>query len=311
MKRKEDLLYSVVIPVFNSENIIEKTVLRVVSFFDSVGLKCEVILVNDGSEDGSWRAVSKLAAKMYQVKGINLLRNYGQHNANLCGFREALGDYVVTIDDDLQNPPEEIEKLIKTAEEGYDLVIGRFKEKKHSLFRRLGSKIVGWLNRRVFHVEKDLVLTNFRIIRRDVIDRVCESHARHPYIPGLVLMFSNHRKNVLVEHHSRHSGQSNYNIFRILRLVSTILFNHSSIPLRFVASFGFAVAGFSFLLSLYYMLNALFMGVDVPGWTTLVVLLSFFNGVLIMIISVVGEYVVRLLRENDSVKSYYIKDMVE
>lgn len=306
-----ELMYSVVIPVYNSENIVAETVLKTIRFFTSKNYRYEIILINDGSKDGSWSVISELALQNEYVTAINLLHNYGQHNANLCGFRAAKGDYVITMDDDLQNPPDEIENLISTARDGYDLVIGRFKEKKHSFFRRIGSKFVGRIIRKVFHSDKGLVLTNFRIIHRDVIDRVCSYKSRLPYIPGLVLMFSNNRKNVYVEHHQRKEGDSNYSIYRILKLVSTILFNYSSLPLRLMAGFGFIVSLVSLLLALYFFVSAFIAGSNVPGWSTLVILLSFFNGILILLVSIVGEYVVRLLRESGSSESYYIKDTVE
>jgi len=309
-KKDAGLIYSVVIPVYNSENIVKETVLRAIQFFTSNSYLYEIILVNDGSRDESWSVISDLATNNEHVVSINLLHNYGQHNANLCGFREAKGDYVITMDDDLQNPPEEIEKLIVTALDGYDLVIGRFKEKKHSFYRRIGSKIVGRIIRKVFRSDKGLVLTNFRIIRRDVIDRVCSYKSRLPYIPGLVLMFSNNRANVYVEHHQRKEGESNYSIYKIMKLVSTILFNYSSLPLRIMAGFGFFVSVFSLTLALYYFFSAFIAGTSVPGWSTLVILLSFFNGILILLVSIVGEYVVRLLRESGSSESYYIKDIL-
>ncbi len=303
-------IFSVVIPVYNSELIVAETVIRTVQFFTLNNYSYEIILVNDGSKDNSWSVISALAEKNKNVISINLLHNYGQHNANLCGFRKAKGDYVITMDDDLQNPPEEIEKLIVAARDGYDLVIGRFRKKKHSFFRRMGTKAVGYINRKIFRSEKGFVLTNFRLIRRDVIDRVCSYKSRLPYIPGLVLMFSNDRKNVYVEHHERREGESNYSLYRIMKLVSTILFNYSSLPLRLMAGFGFFVSILSLALALYYFISAFVAVVSVPGWSTLVILLSFFNGILILLVSIVGEYVVRLLRESGSSESYYIKDIV-
>ncbi|KKK47480.1 hypothetical protein LCGC14_3154760, partial [marine sediment metagenome] len=290
--------YSVVIPVYNSEEVISETARQVRDFFLEKGMQYEIILVNDGSSDNSWGVISKLAAAHAEVVAISLLKNYGQHNANLCGFRKATGDYIITMDDDLQNPPNEIEKLIDTVGAEYDLVIGRFKSKQHSFFRRIGSRFVGWINRKVFDVEDSLVLTNFRIIRRDVVDRVCRDHSAAPYIPGLVLKFSSNRCNVLVNHQPRGYGTSNYTLRKILRLVATILFNHSTIPLRFGAVFGFSVAGVSFFLGLYYLMLALVDIRSTPGWSTLVVLISFFNGILIMLLSIIGEYLVRVLREQ-------------
>jgi glycosyltransferase involved in cell wall biosynthesis len=302
--------YSVVIPVYNSAAIVDKTVNRVYKFLFTQGFRFEIILVNDGSGDESWNVIAALARVFPEVTAINLLKNYGQHNANLCGFRETKGDFIITLDDDLQNPPEEMGKLIEAAQRGHDIVIGQFKSKKHSLIRRLGSRSVGWLNRTVFDVKDNLVLSNFRIIRRDVIDRVCRDNSVSPYIPGLLLKYSTNRCNVVVNHLPRSEGKSNYTLRKLLRLVASILFNHSTIPLRFAAAFGFIVSGISFLLGLFYLIRTLIEGSNVPGWATLVVMMSFFNGVLILMLSVIGEYLIRVLREVGTHCSYEISEVI-
>lgn len=302
--------YSVVIPVFNSEKIVGETIDRTVAFFRREDLKFELILVNDGSSDGSWGVLQQKAHEYREVIAINLLRNYGQHVANICGFRQSQGDYVVTMDDDLQNPPEEIKKLIEKAAEGHDLVIGRFREKKHSLARRIGSRIVGLINRRIFHGQKDLVLTNFRIIHRDVIERACQYKTSYPYVPGLVLMFSTNRANVLVNHRERSVGSSNYNLWRIAKLVSELLFNYSSYPLRLVAGIGLLTAMASFTISIFYLLMAFFVGTNVPGWATVVVLLSFFNGMTLFVLGMLGEYLVRLINQGSYTEPYHIKEIL-
>ncbi|MDP1722758.1 MAG: glycosyltransferase family 2 protein [Candidatus Gottesmanbacteria bacterium] len=307
---KNDYLYSVVIPVYNSATVVAKTVALIRDFFLSQTLRFEIILVNDGSRDVSWDVISCLARDFQEVVAINLLKNYGQHHANLCGFREAKGEYLITMDDDLQNPPEEIGKLIDTVANGYDLVMGRFESKQHSFIRRAGSRLVGWLNRKIFDVKENLTLTNFRIIRRDVVDRVCRDRSFSPYIPGLILKYSARRCNVLVRHQPRLVGSSNYTWRKILRLMATLLFNHSSIPLRYGSAFGFVVASVSFLLGAFYLLDALFYGTAAPGWATLVVLISFFNGVLILLLSVIGEYLIRVLREIGSQSCYEISEVV-
>jgi hypothetical protein len=214
------------------------------------------------------------------------------------------------MDDDLQNPPEEIIHLISKVRQDYDLVIGRFRGKKHAFYRRVGSLLIGAINARIFHKPKDLVLTNFRIIRRDVIDRVCAYKTSYPYIPGLTLMFSNNRANVWVDHRERKVGKSTYNLASILKLVFTILFNYSSYPLRFVGGVGIVVSAFSFLLGMFYLGIALFRGTRTPGWTTIVVLLSFCNGLLILILSMIGEYVVRMLNQISSSESFHVKEII-
>jgi glycosyltransferase involved in cell wall biosynthesis len=304
------IVYSVVIPVYNSAKIVATTVAQVREFFLPRHESFEIVLVNDGSSDGTWEVTAGLARQFPEVTAINLLKNYGQHHANLCGFRAATGDYVITIDDDLQNPPDEIAKLIETVKHGYDLVIGQFETKQHSFVRRAGSLFVGWLNRKVFEVNDHLILTNFRIIRRDVVDRICSDKSFEAYIPGLVLKYSSKRCNVLVRHSPRAEGKSTYTWRKILRLVATILFEHSSIPLRYGAAFGFVVAGGSFFLSLYFLLRAMIDGTKAPGWASLVVMLSFFDGVLILLLSIIGEYLIRVLREIGTQQTYIVKEIV-
>lgn len=302
--------YSVVIPVYNSSAIVGKTIDRVVSFFEERDLEYELILVNDGSSDGSWAVLREKALTNRRIVAINLLHNYGQHTAVFCGFQQSKGDCVITLDDDLQNPPEEMAHLIQKASEGHDLVFGRFRQKQHARYRKLGSLLIGAVNRRIFRQPEDLVLTNFRIIRRDVVDRICAYRTVYPYIPGLALMFSSNPANVWVEHQSRPLGRSNYNLLKIAELVMRILFNYSSFPLRLVSMMGLMAAFFSLVLGLYYLLRGLFIGSAVPGWTTIAVFLAFFNGLTILLLSMLGEYTVRLLNQTSSADCYHIKEIV-
>jgi glycosyltransferase involved in cell wall biosynthesis len=302
--------YSVVIPVFNSESIVGGTIDGVDAFFRAHRLDYEIVLVNDGSRDRSWEVIRAKALKNPRLKAINLLRNYGQHNANLCGFRHATGDYVITMDDDGQNPPEEILPLLQKAAEGHDLVFGKFKTKAAPFYRSMGSRFIGLINRRVFHQPQNLTVSNFRIIRRDVVDRICAYRASFPYITGLALMNSRDRANVEVRHQPRRDGKSNYSAWRIARLVMTILFSYSSFPLRFMAIIGLLVAAGSFLTGILFLVQGLLHEIQVPGWTTVVVLLSFLNGMTILMLSMLGEYVVRILNQSSNIETYNVTDIV-
>ena len=167
---KPSVACSVIVPVYNSEHTVGEVIDRTAAACEQAGITYEIVLINDGSKDASWEVLEKKAAENEHVVAIDLLKNYGQHTAVFAGLFQTNGDYVVTIDDDLQNPPEEIPKILDVAKEGYDLVFGQFQRKRHPLYRRLGTKVVDWMNRRVFGKPKDLVLTNFRCIRRDVLD---------------------------------------------------------------------------------------------------------------------------------------------
>ena len=143
---------SVVIPVYKSADFVCKTIDQTVGFFEQKGISYELILVNDGSPDASWEAIKPYAEQNSCIIAINLLKNYGQHSAVLCGFRHASGDYVVTMDDDLQNPPEEIIHLLNEIEKGYDLVFGKFHKKKHGAVRQVGTWLINWINGKVLIV---------------------------------------------------------------------------------------------------------------------------------------------------------------
>lgn len=298
--------YSLVVPVFNSEAIVGTTVDRIVETFEGAGLDYEVILVNDGSRDRSWEVISEKARANPRVIALDMLRNYGQHNANLAGFREATGDYVITLDDDLQNPPDQALVLIDEAMTGRDVVFGEFERKQAAGYRRIGSQLISMMNRRIFGQPTDLAVSNFRILRRDVVDRINASRTAYPYITGQALLYSSNRSNVMVRHEPRSVGKSNYSLTRILKLVFTILFSYSSFPLRVAAMAGFAVAGLAFLIGIVYLLRGVFFGSSVEGWTTLVVLLAVFNGFIIGMLSMLGEYVVRTLNAVSSHESYHV-----
>jgi glycosyltransferase involved in cell wall biosynthesis len=298
--------YSVVIPVFNSEQLVGTTIDRVVQVFTDQGLDHEVILVNDGSSDRSWDVIAEKARTTPNVIALDLLKNYGQHHANLAGLRAASGDYVITMDDDLQNPPDQALLLIEEAMTGKDVVFGEFEHKQAAGYRRLGSKLIAAINRRIFGQPADLVVSNFRILRRDVVDRICASRTAHPYLTGQALMYSSRRSHVRVRHDQRPIGSSNYSLRRILRLVLTILFTYSSYPLRFGALLGFAMSFVSMVLGAFYLLSGVLGNTDVEGWTTLVVLVSVFNGFTIALLSMLGEYVVRTLDAVSNHESYHV-----
>ena len=302
--------YSIVVPVYNSVDVVGTTIDRITEVFEKAGLRYQLVLVNDGSRDGSWELIASRARTSPHIVALNLLRNYGQHHANLAGLRESLGDYVITMDDDLQNPPDQALLLIEAAMDGHDVVFGRFEQKQAAGYRRIGSKLISLVNRRIFAQPPGLAVSNFRILRRDVVDRICESRTAHPYITGQALMYSNNASDVLVRHEARPVGKSNYGLRRILTLVFTILFSYSLFPLRAAAVAGFVVALGSFLLGVYYLVRSLFVDSQVAGWTTIAVLLAILNGVVIALLSMLGEYVVRTLNAVSALSSYHVSDRV-
>jgi glycosyltransferase involved in cell wall biosynthesis len=311
MEERRSPRYSVVIPVYRSAAFVEETIDLTAAALDREELDYEIVLVDDGSPDATWPILERKARENPRVVAIRLMRNYGQHTALLCGLGHITGDYAITMDDDLQNPPEEIRRLVdKAAEGGYDFVVGRFESKKHSFTRRLGSRVVSWLNSRVFGKPRDFVVSNFRLIRRDVVDRICTHRTHFPYLTGLALLYSANRANVTVEHRERREGTSGYGPAKIARLVLAILFNYSGFPLHMVALLGFILAGSSFLLGVVVFVRRLLLGTVAPGWASLVVVVAFFNGFLFLMITVLGEYVIRLQYQLSVPRPYAISTIV-
>ena len=305
-----DFTWSVVIPVYNSAPLVGQTVDDLLAVFADHGLRHQVVLVNDGSTDDSWQVISERARTHDDVVAVDLLKNYGQHHANLAGLRETTGDFVITMDDDGQNPPDQVPLLIDAALRGHDVVFAEFERKQAAGYRRLGSRLIGLVNRRVFGQPDDLVVSNFRVLRRDVVDRICSSRTAHPYLTGQALLYSGNRANVSVRHEPRAVGASTYSLPRILALVLTILFSYSSWPLRALALIGFGVAALSFVLGAVYLVLGLLTETRVEGWTTLVVLLAVFNGFTIGLLSMLGEYVVRTLNAVSAQDTYHVRRRV-
>ena len=216
------LHYSVVIPVFNSAPIVGTTIADVRRFFERRDLSYEIVAVDDGSRDGSWEALCRAARSGGPVTAIRLAANRGQHTATLCGMSYATGAWVVTLDDDLQHPPEEIARLIEKAGQGHDLVCGRFLQSR-GMVRDLASLAVGALDRMLFHKPRGFVFTSFRLIRRDVVDRLCDYRLPDPYLRGLLVRCAASPANAWVDHRPRLVGRSGYNAVAIARFGARIL----------------------------------------------------------------------------------------
>jgi glycosyltransferase involved in cell wall biosynthesis len=304
-------LVSVVIPTYNSEDFLSITVSRVITSMERIGRPFEVILVNDGSHDGTWLVVLKIAEGDKRVTGINLLKNYGQHSALMCGLRHSRGSYVVTLDDDLQNPPEEISPMLTFCETGkHDLVIGEFLEPKKAKFRVLGTDVVNKIVTKVFNKPSDLKLSTFRVIRRDVVTRVCQSKNPTPYVTGELLYAAASIANLPVRHDSRIAGKSTYNPLKIFELVRRITFSYSIELLRITSRVGVLVSLFSFVLSGLLTARGVLTDGNFPGWTSMITAVSFFSAIIILLLSMMGEYLSVLLLQTSGAPAYRESAMI-
>lgn len=213
--------YSVVIPVYNSAPIVAETVGQTVAFFERRGASCEVIAVNDGSTDRSWEVLQDVVGAHACVTAVDLVTNRGQHTATLYGLTLAAGDFAITLDDDLQQPPGEIARLIEKADEGHDLVCGRFLRSR-GVLRGLASMTIGLVDRWLFGRPREFVFTSFRLMRRDVVQRLGEYRMRDPYLRGLLVRCASSPANAWVEHRPRPVGRSGYGPVQVARLAARI-----------------------------------------------------------------------------------------
>lgn len=310
MTRENTPLYSVVVPVYRSERSLPQLCEEVTRIFAELSLSVEIILVDDSSPDGSWQVMKNLRAQDERIKIIRLARNFGQHNALMCGFAHAEGNFILTMDDDLQHPPQEIPKLIETMNqnENCDVVIGSYLSKRHSWIRRLGTRAMHLFGAAVLGTDRKLQLTSFRLIRRYVIDEMVKLNMDNPRIGRLLIELSGQMMNVPVVHEERKYGRSGYSFFRLVKDFFNNIVSTSAAPLKLISVLGFFSASMSFFLTLYYLYRYFFVGISVPGWTTLIVVNLFHFGVLLFSMGVIGEYLIRILKEGKQMPQYIIRD---
>lgn len=292
---------SVVIPVFRSGPILEALYQRLAPVLDAHAAPWEIILVDDASGDGSFDVIRGLRERDPRVKAVRLARNMGQHYATLCGLQRATGDYVLTLDDDLQNPPEEIPAFLDKIDSGYDVVIGSIPgAKRHSWSRNLASRAIQGLVGYILGKPRDLMLTSYRCLSRRGNARISAFSGAHAYMPALILgaVPADRITNIAVAHHPRLSGRSQYTLRKLVKLASYLLINHSALPLRLVTIWGFLLSAASLAYAGYVAGDVLVNGSAVRGWPTLAVLVSFLSGSMLLGLGVVGEYLGRLVGES-------------
>jgi len=305
--------YSIVIPVYRSAAMLEELCSRIVTVMEKHGGVFEIILVDDCSPDQSWQKILEMSARDDRISGIQLMRNCGQGGATLCGLSAARGTLLVTIDDDLQNPPEEIPKLIMALEANpdWDVVMGVPQNSyRQPLWRRLGSHALNRINSLIFAKDHALRLTSFRIMRRNVADQLLASKTPFP-APGPMLCAITPRiRNVGVDHHQRAAGSSGYTVFKLLTLTLSRVLSFSSLPLRLLAILGTVGIVVSVILAAYYLVRYLLLGSTVPGFTTLALMLTAVSGFTFFAFGIIGEYLLRILQSVEGAPSYIVRQRI-
>jgi polyisoprenyl-phosphate glycosyltransferase len=300
---------SVVIPVYRSALTLRELTQRLLAVLDATQMSYEILFVEDGSPDDSWSILREVQQERpEQIVCIQLMRNYGQHNALMCGFRQSRGRYVITMDDDLQNPPEEIPVLLQAMEAGnYDLMYGRYEHKAHEGWRNLSSSVVNAFYRAVFGSSHRV--TSFRIIRRPVVDSILVYSLNFTFIDGLLAWNTQRIGEVTVRHCPRPQGRSGYSFGKLMVLALNLFTNFSLLPLQIVSAFGLLSASAGFLLTIYYLIRYFTSQIDLPGYASLIVTILFLGGVQLLALGVIGEYLGRL-HLNVNRKPQYVERQV-
>lgn len=289
-----ELDISIVIPVYNSAATLEQLHARLTAVLGSLQRSYEIILVDDGSRDQSWAGLATLRTiDPVHVVAVQLMRNYGQHNALMCGLEMSRGEVVITMDDDLQNPPEEIPKMLAHIEQNpLDLVYGCPSRRNHASWRNLGSTIVWHFYRTVFR--NPVTPTPFRAMRHQLAHSVMFYDLNFTYIDGLLAWCTSRIGAVEVEHHARAEGRSNYSVSKLLVLALNLYTNFSLLPLQLVSVMGLLTAFSGFVLGAYYVLQYLVSNILVPGFASTIIAVLILGGVQLLALGVIGEYVGRL-----------------
>ena len=303
-------LYSVVVPVYNSEHTLQELYTRLEKVFrEVIKEEFELILVDDGSKDRSFEVMQELRAKDNRVRIIQMARNFGQHPALLCGFAHVKGDFVVTMDDDLQHQPEELPKMINVMRErdDVDAIIASYEGRQHGFIRKLGTKFSVWATSKMLGKDPDLQITSYRLIRRFLVDAMVKTNTYLPQIGNLLVLTSNRIINVPVQHAARVYGKSGYSFKRLVKDLIYDITSHTAFPLLMVRNIGIASFLVSMVMAVYFLVRYFAFGVSVEGWTSLMMVMLAFFRLILLSIGIMGIYLMNILNEAKKMPHYVVR----
>jgi len=300
---------SVVIPVYNSEDCLDELVRRLAAVLDALGRAHEIVLVNDGSQDGSWHKIVQLAQRCGNLRGLNLRKNFGQDNAIMAGLNYCSGDAVVIMDDDLQHDPDQMPALLAELERGSDVCYAYFERKKQTRFKNFGS----WLNGKVANIvlkkPPEIYLSPYKVMRREVVEEILKYGGPYPYVDGLIFRVTRNITQIPVPHHERFAGEGNYGLWKAVHVWLKLATNLSVTPLRLATFLGFLAAGTGFVLAAFFIIQRLVTPAAPLGWASLVVTSLVMGGIQLIALGVIGEYVGRLFLHQSNEPQYIVRDV--
>lgn len=303
--------YSIIIPVYNAENTIEAVVARIEEVFNKIS-SFEIILIDDYSNDRSWGILKKIRSGNPKTKIIRLIRNFGQHNAILAGLNNCAGKFIITLDDDLQHPPEEIPKLISKINRGYSIVYGSYIPQHGSFIENYLSQIYQKLVHNILEAPDELFFSSFVIYKRETIQNMISIKSSYPFLPAMAIKSAplNKISSIEVAHHKRERGESNYGLIKYLKYSLNLILNYSSLPLVLVALCGFLISAVSILLGIWIVIRKIVdPSYGVMGWNSLMVAICFIGGAILTSMGIIGEYLQRIITETSHGQQYVISEM--
>lgn len=299
--------FSIIIPVFNEEENIAELYRRLASVMGSIDTH-EIIFVDDGSTDKSWHMINELHEKDPRVKGVSFSRNFGHHIAITAGLDHAEGKTIILMDGDLQDPPEEIPKLLNKLKEGYELVYGIRKQKKDSMLKRITSYIFWWLINSLSGLSIPRNQTLLRIFDRRVLDVLNGMRERARFIHGMIAWTGFRTAVQEVEHAPRMHGVTKYNIVKLFKLAFNAITSFSTFPLRLATYAGLFSSFVGLLFGSYFIYKKIFLGIPILGYASIIVAVLFIGGVQLLILGIIGEYIGRVYQEVQARPIYIVRE---
>lgn len=302
---------SICIPCYKAEDTIEKLIKEITKEFNKhKNYAYEIILVNDCSPDNTFKVISSLARKDGHIKAYDLAKNFGESSAIMAAYFKSSGDYIVRMDDDGENNPKDLFLLIKKLEEGYDYVCAEFKHYHHSLYKRLGSKFNYWFLTKMMDIPKGSIMSSYNVCRRYVIDEILKYNNPKPYIDGMVWAITTKTASVPIEHGTRYAGESGYNFSKSVKLWLNGVLSFSIKPLRIASISGFIFAFIGFLSIIFVIIDKLTHPNTPIGWASLIAVVLFVSGFILIILGLIGEYVGRGYLIDNHIPQFVIREEV-
>lgn len=308
---KNNIVISVVIPVYRCSKSLKKLYDRLKRTLLKITDNFEIIMVNDASPDDAWGIIKELSQQDNRVKGINFSRNFGQHYAITAGLERAKGDWIVVMDCDLQDQPEEMVKLYNKAQEGYDIVFGQRENRQDSFLKKLGSKWFYKLLSYLTNTKQDSSIANFGIYSKSSIDAVLSMGDKLKCFPVMIRWVGLKSSTVTIKHASREEGKSSYSLSSLISLSIDIMLSFSDKPLKLAVKSGFIISTLSFVISLVILIKALATDYIVPGWASTIMSLWFLGGLIIMVLGIVGIYVGKTFSQVKDRPLYLIQETTD